>query len=463
MSYSDFISGKQSNLVDAGFDANIKTYPNELMPHQDACITWACKRGRAALFLDTGLGKTLCQLTWARQVVDHTNGYVLILAPLAVSHQTKREADKFMPGYPVEVVSSDAEITDAGIYITNYEKLDHFDASIFAGVVLDESSILKGMQGKIRKQITTSFSKTPYRLSCTATPSPNDFMELGTQSEFLGVMTQVEMLAMFFIHDGSDTSKWRLKGHGKSRFWEWLSTWSIFIRSPQDLGFNGNQFNLPDIHYHSHVIETEAQQALFVEPALSLLDRNRARKESIEDRCKVAAEIANNLDNAVIWCHLNAESELLKTLIDDSVEVRGSDTDDHKSNSLLGFAAGEIKKLISKPKIAGFGMNFQTSNNCIFVGLSDSWESFYQAIRRQWRYGQNQPVNVYIVSADTEGAVVENIRRKDSQHKQLMAEMMDHMKELTRKSVFAATVEKTDYLPELKMEVPKWLKPKRAA
>jgi len=214
LTYSAFIKDKEAETIDSGFDPIKEFYPSDLLPHEDACITWACKRGRSALFLDTGLGKTLCQLTWADQVVRHTDGYVLILAPLAVSHQTKREAEKF--GLSANIVAKDSEIKEPGVYIANYEKLNHFDPDIFSGIVLDESSILKGMQGKIRRQITDSFISTPYKMSCTATPSPNDFMELGTQSEFLGIMSQVEMLAMYFIHDGSDTSKWRLKGHGLS-------------------------------------------------------------------------------------------------------------------------------------------------------------------------------------------------------------------------------------------------------
>ncbi len=455
MIYSDFLSDKKIHSIGAGFEPITDLYPDNLLPHEDACISWACRRGRSALFLDTGLGKTLCQLVWADQVCSHTDGYVLILAPLAVSHQTEREAVKF--GLSATVVANDSEITEPGIYISNYEKLDHFDTEIFSGVVLDESSILKGMQGKIRKQITKVFAGTPYKLSCTATPSPNDFMELGTQSEFLGVMSQVEMLAMYFIHDGSDTSKWRLKGHGKSRFWEWLSTWAIFIQSPADLGFDGSDYDLPSIQYSEHIIETTPTDCLFVEPAQSLLDRNRARKDSVESRCAQAAAIANRLDSCVIWCHLNAEADLLASMVSDSVEIRGSDTDKHKTAALLGFASGDVKKLITKPKIAGFGMNWQNTSDCIFVGLSDSWESFYQAVRRQWRYGQKSSVTVHIVSADTEGAVVANIKRKDKQHDEMMGAMMGHMRDLTHQSIFGVTMDKTDYCPEQSMIVPEWI------
>lgn len=456
MKYEKFIEDKQSLLMDHGFDPDEGFYPSMAKPHQKASVTWACKRGRAALFFDTGLGKTLAQLMWAEQVWIKTGGSVLILAPLAVSHQTVREGEKF--GITVNIASHHDDVNGSGIFITNYEKLDHFECDYFAGVVLDESSILKGMQGKMRKQITDSFMDTPYKLSCTATPSPNDFMELGTQSEFLGIMSQVEMLAMYFIHDGGDTSKWRLKGHGKTKFWEWLSTWAIFLTSPADLGFDGSEYDLPDIEYHEYVIDTVPQGTLFVEPAQGLLERNKARRDSINDRVEIAANIVNKLDEpSVVWCHLNEESEKLHNRIDGSIQVKGSDSDIHKSRSMLDFSDGKIKCLITKPKIAGFGMNWQSSRHCVFVGLSDSWESFYQAIRRQWRFGQTKTVHVHVVSADTEGAVVENIKRKDQQHREMADAMMEHMRDLTKKTVLGAKIEKTDYKPEIKMEVPKWL------
>lgn len=454
--YGEFLNKKSNDSINIGFDANEQEYHPLIKDHQRVSVTWACKRGRAALFFDTGLGKTLAQSTWAQQVVNHTGGAVLILAPLAVSLQTIREGMKF--DINITLATSDDDIDGEGIYITNYEKLSKFDASQFAGVVLDESSILKGMNGKIRRYITDEFKETPYKLSCTATPSPNDFMELGTQSEFLGIMSQTEMLAMFFIHDGGDTSKWRLKGHGRTKFWEWLATWSIFLRSPSDLGFDGGEYELHPIKYVSHVIETEPDGSLFVEPAMSLLDRNRARKDSIELRCKKAAEIVNKLDQpCVIWCHLNDESALLASLIDGAVEVKGSDSDEHKSSSMIAFADNKIKGLVTKPKIAGFGMNWQSSHHCVFVGLSDSWEAFYQAIRRQWRFGQTKTVYVHIVSADTEGLVVSNIKRKDMQHEEISSSMMNHMRDIVRKNVIGATVEKTKYDAEIEIGTPKCL------
>ena len=456
MSYSSFLQVKSTSDILSGFTPDEHTYPSAIKDHQRVSVTWACKRGRSALFFDTGLGKTLAQLTWAHQVVNYTNGIVLILAPLAVAHQTVREGNTF--GVPCSFVTNDDNIKGCGVYITNYEKLHHFDCSQFAGIVLDESSILKGMQGKMRKFITDSFISTPYKLSCTATPSPNDFMELGTQAEFLGIMSQTEMLAMYFIHDGSDTSKWRLKGHGKSKFWEWLSTWAIFLSDPSDLGFDGSEYALPDIKYHSHVVVTQATTGLFAESAQSLMDRNRARKDSVDLRCLKASEIVHDIEGrAVIWCNLNDESKKLASIIDGAVEVTGSDSDEHKTNTLLGFVSGNVTHLVSKPKIAGFGLNMQSSNNCIFVGLSDSWEAFYQAIRRQWRFGQKKTVHVHIVYADTEGAVIENIRRKDAQHKELSNAMMNKMRDLVKRNVLGMTIDKTEYAPHKIMKLPVFL------
>lgn len=453
-SYQEFIKSKAFRHVSSGFEVDALDYP--LFDYQSPIVKWACRRGKAAVFADTGLGKTIMQLAWADQVAKHTGGPVIILAPLAVSNQTIKEGEKY--GIEAQRANPGAPMFGPHIVITNYEQLHKFNSDDFQGVVLDESSILKGMDGRRRKEITEFGASIPYRLSCTATPSPNDFMEIGTQSEFLGIMSQTEMLAMFFIHDGSDTSKWRLKGHGQRKFFEWMATWSVVIRSPEDLGFDGSRHELPPVEYHSHVIETEVDGALFVEPALGLQERNKARKESVDKRVRKAADIANSLDGPVlVWCNLNDESERLAELIRDSVEVKGADKPDHKTNSLIGFADGNIKCMVSKPKIAGFGMNFQVCHQMIFVGLSDSWESYYQAIRRCWRFGQTNVVHVHIISADTEGAVVENIRRKDAQNNELGAEMVKHMKTMMEKEIFSASIEKTEYNANQEMGVPEWL------
>lgn len=452
MEYNKFIKDKQFQHMDAGFIADVSKYP--LFDYQVPIVKWALKRGKAALFADTGLGKTIMQLAWADQVWIKTNRPVLILAPLAVSNQTIEEGKKY--GIGVCKASPDSIIN--GVQITNYEQLHKFNASDFAGIVLDESSILKGMDGKRRKEITEFGKQIDFRLSCTATPSPNDFMELGTQAEFLSIMSQVEMLAMFFIHDGGDVSKWRLKGHGQKRFFEWLATWAVVIRSPEDLGFDGSRHRLPELVYHEHIIETDPTEDLFVTVAQGLQDRNKARRDSVHDRVQKAADIANNIEGPVlIWCNLNDESEQLKNGIPDSVEVKGADKPEHKEKSLIGFSHGDVRILISKPKIAGFGMNWQHCNNIIFVGLSDSWEMYYQAVRRCWRFGQTKPVHVHVISADTEGAVVANIKRKDNQNKILGAEMVKHMKTMMEKEIFSAAIEKTEYNGIVKFNLPEWI------
>lgn len=419
--YADFINGKHFRQPESGFSYKCPD-DSPLRDYQRASVEWALARGKAAIFKDTGLGKTLDELEFARAVVSHTNCPVLLLAPLSVGHQIhSKEAKMF--GYDTKLIRTmdDVEIKTC---ITNYENLHNIDFNAFSGIVLDESSIMKGMQGKIRQQLTEGASVVPYRLSCTATPAPNDFMELGTQSEFLGIMTQVEMLATFFIHDGGDTSKWRLKGHGKQKFFEWLATWSVIMRDPAEYGFSPMP-ELPSLNIEQVEVETEPDDgALFAGVAQSLSERITARRETLESRCKKAAKIINSLEGPVlVWCGLNAEGALLEKLIPDAVQVSGSDTDANKTDRLIGFSEGKYRILISKSKIAGFGMNWQHCNQMVFVGLSDSFESYYQSVRRCWRQGQKRDVNVWVVTADTEGAVVENIRRKQIQADTMMDEM----------------------------------------
>jgi len=445
MKYAEFINSKKYFIPENGFNSDLQRY-FFLKDYQSAITKWALKKGRAAIFADTGLGKTLMQLVWAREVSDKTNGTVLILAPIAVGEQTIQEANKF-------------NICLDNIEIINYEQLHNIDPSIYSGVVLDESSILKGMSGKVRKQLTTFFKNTSYKLSCTATPSPNDYMEIGTQSEFLGVMSQIEMLAMFFVHDGSETQKWRLKGHGKNKFFMWMATWCIYIAKPSDIGFNDEGYNLPQLHYHEHIIESGIKDGLFAPIAQGLLERNRARRDTINSRVYEASMIANGIDDhCLIWCHLNDEGDLLKNLIHDSVQVSGSDKKEIKKDILLGFSSGKYRKLITKPKIAGFGMNFQICNNMIFVGLNDSWEQLYQAIRRCWRYGQENEVHVHIISSDIESGVLLNIKRKEKQNAEMKKEIIKIMKNTMLENIETTKTEKADYIPVDKMEIPKWIK-----
>jgi len=447
MKYEEFIEAKKIVPIISGFDVDENALNSNLFDFQRVIVKWALKRGRAAIFADTGLGKTLMQTSWAQEVVNHTNGNVLIFAPLCVAQQTVREGQKF--GIDIHYCRSGENIKD-GINITNYEMLEHFDLSEFAGVVLDESSILKNRDGKTRNSMIEACQQVPYRLSCTATPSPNDFMELGNQCEFLGIMGMAEMLATYFINDAGDTGTWILKGHGRTKFWEWLATWSVVIRSPADLGFDGSAYILPPLNMIEHVVESEPTTDLFADIATGLLERNKARKESIDDRVAKVAEIVNASDEQfVLWCHRNEEAEKLCKLINGAVDVSGSDTIEHKEKTVHDFLNGNLRVLVSKPKILGAGMNFQNCHNTVFVGLSDSWEQYYQAIRRFYRFGQEKEVNVHVVSAESEGAVVANIKRKEEQNNQMGMEMVKHMSESMKKEVFGAILEKDDYVRDV--------------
>ena len=447
--YDDFIKRKATEDVESGFE------PSQLGDHlfdfQASIVEWACKRGRAAIFADTGLGKTAMQTEWARQVSEHTGGRVLIAAPLCVAQQTVEEAAKF--GIHIQYCRHPSEIgSNTMIVITNYEMIEKFDPAEFVGIVLDESSILKSHASKTRAIIIEMFQRTPYRLSCTATPSPNDHMELGNQAEFLGVMTSVEMLAMFFVHDGGDTSQWRLKGHGKTRFWEWMSTWSICIRNPADLGFDGSRYNLPGLKMHEHVVESgePLEGQLFAGIAQTLTERRDAKRKSMAERIAITAELVNSHNKpAIVWCHLNDESKALTAAIPDAIEVTGSMTADEKERAIMAFTHGEKRVLVSKASICGFGMNWQHCSEMVFAGLDDSYESFYQAIRRCYRFGQSKIVNVHLVSAESEGAVKANLERKQAQADDMAQSMVDHMRELTKQKIKGLTMEKSEYKREI--------------
>ncbi len=429
MKYEDFVRAKRRAEVSTGHapgDLN-----EHLFPFQHAIVSWAVRRGRAALFADTGLGKTLMQLSWAAEVAAHTNGIVVILAPLAVSDQTIEQGDKF--GIDVKKIHPGESPNVPGVWITNYERIGILNFTAFHGIVLDESSILKSHDGKTRAAIIESCQSIPYRLSCTATPSPNDFEELGNQCEFLGVMTRTEMLATYFMNDTGDTGTWVLKGWGQSRFWEWMGTWAVVLRSPADLGFDGSMYDLPQIHYHEHVVETDSLgDELFSRPAQTMLERRKAQRDSINSRCAALAAIVNSEPDEpwLIWCHLNDEAELIKSLIPGAVNVQGSDTPESKVKNLMGFARGDIRVLCSKPKIAGYGLNWQHCARVAFVGLDDSFEKFYQAVRRCYRFGQKREVHVHIFTAENEGQILLNIKRKESNHHKMSENMIENMKDI---------------------------------
>lgn len=443
--YDQFIEQKALTAPAVGFTVDPAALNPMLFDFQRDLVAWALRRGRAALFAGTGLGKTAMQLVWAHEVCRQTGGRVLILAPLAVSDQTVREARKF--GITAQHCRDASEI-DAPIIVTNYERLHLFDPDMFAGIVLDESSILKAYDGATRTQIIDAFVHTLYKLACTATPAPNDYMELGNHAEFLGIMSRAEMLSMFFVHDGGETQKWRLKGHAEADFWRWVCSWAAMLTNPSDLGYDGSRFVLPPLTYHRHVIEsTQAPDGyLFPIEAATLLEQRQARKASLDDRVAKCAELVN-ADNEpwLIWCDLNSEADALTKAIPGAVNVQGSDSNDVKSANLLGFADGNFRVLISKPSLAGHGMNWQHCANVAFVGVSHSWEQYYQAIRRCWRFGQQKPVNCHIIYSTAEGAVVNNIERKEAAAGIMQQEMVKHMADLNRAEIRGAVHDADTY------------------
>lgn len=459
MKYETFLRHKEITVPFSGIEINKTAINPKLFDFQRDIVLWALKKGKAAIFAGTGLGKTLMQLEWAK----HIGGTVLILAPLAVSKQTISEGEKF--GIEVNHCLSQEDIIDGGINITNYERMDRFDFSKIRGIVLDESSILKAQAGKIRSQLIEYCRQIPYRLACTATPAPNDLMELCNHSEFLGVMSSNEMLATFFVHDGGDTSKWRLKRHAVHDFWRWVASWSVMLTNPADLGYDGSRYNLPPLHISQHTAHTEKQpETLFAVEALTLQERQQARRDSVQDRARECAALVNaDTDQWLVWCNLNSEADALKALIPGAVEISGSDKPEVKEQAAVDFAAGKIRVLISKPLIFGMGLNFQQCHKMAFVGLSDSFEQYYQSVRRCWRFGQENPVDVRIITADTEGAVVENIQRKEKQFEEMLRGMIAVTQNITKDNIKATTRQTKAYEPQEHMELPEWLKTATAA
>lgn len=422
MEYQQFLQKKELVVENKGFEPVLDLNEN-LFDWQKDIVVWALRKGRACLFEDCGLGKTIQQLEWARHVHHHTNKPVLILCPLAVSQQTYQEGKKF--GIDIKICQSQDDVENT-ICLTNYEKLHKFNASAFEGVVLDESSILKNMSGKIRNQIIDTFHHTPFKLSCSATPSPNDYMELGNHAEFMNIMTHSEMLSMFFVNDSGDVGQWRLKKHAEEeKFWKWVCSWAIMITKPSDLGYSDDGFVLPELKYYEHKLPSKTtNQGFFTLEAKTLSDRQRARRETVQQRCKYTANLINQTDHQwTVWCGLNDESRLLTQLIDGAEEVAGSTDESERERIMLGFADKKVSRIVTKPSIAGFGMNWQNCQHMVFVGLSDSWEQFYQASRRLWRFGQKGVVHCHIVIEEREGNVLQNIKRKDKQATRMIARM----------------------------------------
>lgn len=457
--YASFINKKRRAEIKSGFDADLSGY--RLFPFQREIVGWALGLGRAAVFADTGLGKTFMQLAWAREVADHTGRPVIVLAPLAVAEQTIREAVKFGIG-GVSAATESGDVTTPDVYVTNYEKLHRFDAGAFGGVVLDESSILKNADGRTRNALIAAFQATPYRLACTATPSPNDITELGNHAEFLGVMDESIMRARWFINDlGATVAPWRLKKHAERAFWRWVVSWARCIGKPSDMGaYSDDGYDLPDLVEHIHDVDVDLTAnrdngMLFRVPDLSATAIHREKRLTAGDRAaKVRALVsAEPIEPWVVWCETTYEQDALRAVFPDAIDVRGSMTPEQKARGLVQFSDhGGV--IITKPSIAGMGLNWQHSARAAFVGGSYSYEGYYQAVRRQWRFGQTRPVHVHNVMAKTESAMWHAIRRKAKDH-----ERMKDMMFRTSKRAAVSHAAQDPYLPTHTARIPGWLRP----
>lgn len=455
MQYQDFVSLKSAIIDASGFSPSSLAYG--LFPHQHDLTAWALRRGRAAIFADTGLGKSRMQIAWADQVRKHTGRDVLILAPLAVADQTTAEAASI--GVDVAHVKDGADVLP-GISITNYDRLHRFDPDRFGAIVLDESSVIKHHASKTLATLLEAFRNTPYKLACTATPSPNDWTELGTHAEFFGIRSRSEMLAEFFVHDGGDTQSWRLKGHARSEFWKWVASWGAMIRSPADLGYDDTAYILPPLNVLQHVVEPEKpiMDGLFAMEAQTLSERRDARRASMPERVAACAELVNaDRQPWVVWCDLNAEGDALTAAIDGAVQIAGSDDDDVKEQRLRDFAAGKVRVLVSKPSICGWGLNWQHCARMAFVGVTDSFEAYYQAVRRCWRFGQRRPVDVHVFSSSAEGAVVANLKRKEMDAKAMADAMSAETLDAVRSSVTGSKKETNQYNAHKRIIVPSFM------
>lgn len=452
--YGEFLRQKSQGGADSGFDP--VWMPDFLFDFQRELVEWAVRKGRAAIFADCGLGKTPMGLTWASNVARKTGKPVLYLTPLAVASQTVREAEKF----GIEARQSKDGAHAGHIIVTNYERLHYFSSSDFGGVVCDESSVLKSFAGERRGEITAFMRQVPYRLLQTATAAPNDYIELGTSSEALGYMGHMDMLNRFFKNDLNNSAqgrmrgeviKWRLKGHAETPFWRWVCSWARAIRRPSDLGFNDDGFLLPPLHEVEHLVEANslADGMLFALPAVGLKEQREERRRTVQERCQTVADLVNHTGQpALVWCHLNEEGDVLQSLIPDAVQVAGSDSDDRKEDRLEAFADGRARVLITKPKIGAWGLNYQHCNHVTFFP-SHSFEQYYQAVRRCWRFGQKRAVKVDIVTTEGERGVMRNLQRKSDQADAMFSRLVAEMNN-------ALAIERVNNM-NTQVEVPSWL------
>jgi hypothetical protein len=457
VSYAEFIAGKLAASPLTGLD--VATVPEcGLFPHQRDLTLWALRRGRAAIFADTGLGKSRMQVEWSKVVHDRTRSDVLIIAPLAVAEQTVDEGAAI--GVEVTHCRDDSDV-QPGINITNYERLHRFDSERFGAVVLDESSCIKHHDSKTLQFLLDAFRATPFKLCATATPAPNDWTELGTHAEFLGVRSRVEMLAEFFVHDGGETQNWRLKGHARQEFWRWVASWGALVRSPADLGHDASAYILPPLETFEHQVQANVATdgRLFALPAQTLSERRDARRASITERTEECARIVNtDRQPWIVWCDFNAEADALKAQIPDAVEIRGPDDPDLKESRLSGFAHGRIRVLLTKPSIAGHGMNWQHCARMAFVGVTDSFEAYYQAVRRAWRFGQKRPVQVHIFTSEAEGSVLANLKRKEAESVAMSESLSAETLAAVQAQVLGRVRETNAYQPATPIAIPDFMR-----
>ena len=456
MQYEDFLKRKQVRNEAKGFDVSPNSLNSAAFEWQKHIDSWALKKGKAALFEDCGLGKTVQQLIWAEQINKLTGSPVMILSPLAVAPQTKKEGEKF--GIDVNICEKQVDIKN-GINITNYEKIEKFDMSCFSGVVLDESSILKSYMGKTKRMICDTFKNVPYKLACTATPAPNDLMELLNHAEFLGIMNSNEALSMWFIADQRQSGKYRLKKHAERDFWKWVSSWAICISKPSDIGYSDEGYILPPLNEEDVIVDISSPGSLLddlTRPVnLSATAYIKERRRTLKMRCEKAAEIANGTNEQfVIWCGMNDEADELKRLLPGATEIRGNDKTEKKERAAIDFINGSVKILISKPSIFGYGLNFQNCFNSIFCGMDYSFENYYQAVRRFYRFGQRNEVNIYRVLGSTEQRILETVKSKAKQKDDMGKSMAQAMKEFQTSQ---ATAFKLDLTPRT-YNMPMWLK-----
>lgn len=458
--YHDIIAASRGAFKPTGFDGGFDL-PASLFPHQRASVEFSLRAGSSAMFLDTGLGKTRAALAWGQEIIRRTNRSVLMLAPLGVTRQHKAEADEI--GIPA-IVSRDGSFTGAVIVIANYERLHLFNPDDFAGIILDESSILKSFSGQTTKRLIETFARTPYRLACTATPAPNDHTEIGTHSEFLSVMTRDQMLMRWFIHDSMDTGTWRLKGHGVRPFWDWVASWARCVSKPSDLGFSDDGFDMPKLRMHRHFVtadrttgrghEKDGQGHLFRMPDMSATSVHTEKRLTCEARASKVAGIvaAEPSEPWTVWVETDYDADAVVAAIPGAVEVRGSMTPEQKEDRLTDFTRGNIRVLVTKASIAGFGLNWQHCARTVFAGMSFSYEAFYQAVRRHWRFRQARSVDCHVVFADTEAAIWDVVSRKAGDHDIMKREMMLAMSRAHR-----AETRLHSYQPQQRSFLPAWV------